>query len=350
MKPWILVSVVGVPVLVVVCVLVFRNVQPRSDKELLKELQKLSAMPDLEKENIKTEAAFQGLWKKRGEDAHELLQEFEKHHADSRLLPDAQAEAFLVFVMHHSHAARAAEVAKSLRKNAKDPDLAARADLFLLNYKLSEILAGAKTPEALRDAWSRNADGYRRQLEEHLTAYPKNRASADDAQKVLDLADQVDDPKTRRMIVDLVSKNQPSHPLAKIGKEFQFEFTPVGSAKKKSIKDLRGQVVVIDFWATWCAPCVGEIPNLKDLYKKYHPKLEIIGVSLDKREADLTAFVKKKEVTWPQAFGGEAEELARDWGVQGIPQVYVLDRQGQLYSLNGRGKLETLVPKLLGEK
>ena len=77
-----------------------------------------------------------------------------------------------------------------------------------------------------------------------------------------------------------------------IGKPFDLEFTDAIKGSTVSMKGLKGKVVVIDFWATWCGPCVAEMPKMKELYAKYHDQgVEFIGVSLDhpKERADSTS-------------------------------------------------------------
>jgi thiol-disulfide isomerase/thioredoxin len=143
-----------------------------------------------------------------------------------------------------------------------------------------------------------------------------------------------------------------------LGKPFHLEFTNAIDGSTVSIRNLRGKVVVIDFWATWCGPCVGEMPKMKELYAKYRDKgVEFIGVSLDqsKEEGGLDAlkkFVKDKGIEWPQYYQGNSWDSAfsKSWGVNGIPCVFVVDTEGKLYSVDARGKLDKIIPELLEKK
>jgi thiol-disulfide isomerase/thioredoxin len=323
----------------------------RSDQQLLAELHKLS--------DTITEKSDAATREQRAEQAEGLIKEFESRHAGSPLLNEARGEALKVMAQSRTPAATAAETARKLRDEApKGSTLAAQGDLFLFGQEWAALKKGAGDGTPDSDVWQRHAKDLRGRLERLLKTYPKNRDVADLAAQALAVAELADDLPTRRLILELVSQQQPGHPLARvaerdqaIGKEFHFEFTPVGSDKRLSVKDLRGKVVVVDFWATWCAPCVAEMPRLRALYEQYQGKgLEIIGVSLDHEQGKLTSFVKARDIRWPQAFGAAAEGLKEEWGVKGIPTVFLLDRQGCLHSLNARGKLEKLVPELLAEK
>ena len=121
-----------------------------------------------------------------------------------------------------------------------------------------------------------------------------------------------------------------------------------------SISGYKGKVVLIDFWATWCGPCVAELPNVLKTYEKYHDKgFEIIGISLDQDKGGLTGFIKQNKMTWQQYFDGQvwANKLAVKYGVEAIPATYLLDGEGNIIGKDLRGAaLEQAVAKALAGK
>jgi peroxiredoxin len=123
--------------------------------------------------------------------------------------------------------------------------------------------------------------------------------------------------------------------------------------KDLSLAAFKGKVVLIDFWATWCGPCIAELPNVLAAYEKHHDKgFEIIGISLDKDGDKLKEFTKTKKMTWPQFFDGKGweNELAVKYGVNSIPATYLLDGEGAIIAKNLRGEeLEKEVAKAVGK-
>ena len=122
-----------------------------------------------------------------------------------------------------------------------------------------------------------------------------------------------------------------------------------------SLADYRGKVVLLDFWAVWCGPCLGEIPRIKAVYEKYHDKgFDVIGVSLDEDAAVLREFIKEKEIPWRQIFDGQkgAGHLVQQYGIRGIPAPFLIDREGKVISVKARGSLleELVTAEIEGKK
>jgi len=140
-----------------------------------------------------------------------------------------------------------------------------------------------------------------------------------------------------------------------VGKPFELSFTDAVTGKPMSMADLHGKVVVVDFWATWCGPCVADMPHMKEIYAKYKDRgVEFIGISLDEPEdkgglTKLKAFVAKEQIPWPQYYQGKGwqSEFSMSWGINSIPALFVVDQKGNLYSANARGKVAEIVEKLL---
>ena len=122
------------------------------------------------------------------------------------------------------------------------------------------------------------------------------------------------------------------------------------AGKAFSLKDYKGKVVLIDFWATWCGPCVAELPHVKETYSHYKAKgFDVIGISLDRDRAKLEGFIKDEKMGWTQHFD-EGGVIASKYGVNSIPTTYLIDGEGKIIASNLRGKrLEEEVKKALAK-
>ena len=168
-----------------------------------------------------------------------------------------------------------------------------------------------------------------------------------------DFSDSVKETRAGKTISDYITTNQK---LA-IGSPAPEFSGPTPNGEIIALKDIKGKVTIIDFWAAWCGPCRRENPNVVKVYEKYHDKgLEIIGVSLDgnpkqkgAKDAWLNA-IEKDNLTWYHVSNLQYfnDPIAKQFNISSIPATFIIDEEGLIVAKNLRGQaLEDKIKELL---
>ncbi|MEM7147199.1 MAG: TlpA disulfide reductase family protein [Verrucomicrobiota bacterium] len=135
----------------------------------------------------------------------------------------------------------------------------------------------------------------------------------------------------------------------KVGDVIDMSFRSI-NAGEVDLASMKDKVVLLDFWATWCGPCIAEMPNVKKAYEKYHEKgFEIVGISLDSSKSSLEDYIEDNDMPWPQYYDGKGwdNELGREYGVSSIPAVYLV-KNSEVIATGVRGPaLEKKLEELL---
>lgn len=141
--------------------------------------------------------------------------------------------------------------------------------------------------------------------------------------------------------------------IAATRQPLELTFTAM-DGREIDLADFRGQVVLIDFWATWCVPCIKELPKLKAAHEKYRDHgLVVIGVSFDNADAEakLRDFIEKNDMDWIHQYDGRGwkNEIGQRFSIRAIPTVFLLNREGVVVDTNARGdRLDGLIREQLG--
>jgi thiol-disulfide isomerase/thioredoxin len=255
-------------------------------------------------------------------------------------------KAFQTSFPNSSHTATAATIEKSYSRQAQQMGLVSGAAAAPQNEE-QQMAEMAKREEAIQQKVSELSDrALKKQSEGTLAVLNELSAGLEP------IAEQYQSEEVAQMAMAVNQTKMIFKQYGAIGKPFNLKFTAL-DGRQVDLSSMKGKVVLIDFWATWCMPCLMTMPAVHAAYEKYHDKgFEIIGISLDEDKAALTKFVKEKNMTWPQYFDGLhwQNKIARANGINSIPAMWLIDKKGNLRSLNARFGLDEQIAKLLAEK
>jgi thiol-disulfide isomerase/thioredoxin len=248
---------------------------------------------------------------------------------------------------------RLKELYELLQKNPQDEELAFYVQFRYLTAEHGQALAAPDAPFAdIQKKWVDDLKSY--------VEAAKHCPDSADAMMELAIAQEFGgDEEEALKWYDKIVENFPKSPLHRKAEGAKLRLSSVGKSlplqgkliggQNFDVGQLKGKVVLIQYWATWCQPCKADMPLLKDLRNRFKG-FEVVGVCLDNDKKEMQAFLEENDPHWPQLYeeGGLENRLAISLGIQTLPTMILLDKQGRVVNRNVRAQeLEAEVKKLL---
>lgn len=327
--------------------------QPTTRSAAAVQLAKIRSLVELPRAQTREE--FEKLLKQRLTEAIRAVEDMEKKYPKAKEIHEARmagvvAAGRLARVSGDAKmAAKADAFAKAVIASKEAPaDYKVTADAHQVLLKIKPVLATASAP----------ADGGTKLILDYTKRHAAGPRAAEAMILGLYMAQATANAKLMETLKATFIEKFPDHPMAlrlkapqaggRVGKPFTATLTKLDGKKLTLPGDLKGKVVVVDFWATWCSPCIGEIPHMKQVYAKYKDKgVEFVGISLDRAGSRdrLAAFVKQRQMDWIHTYSGKFwdDPTARKYNIRGIPALWVIGRDGKVVSENARGRLSEII-------